>query len=114
VTCGHHQGDAAGVQNPMVPSRPSRAYLCALLGGHHLTIPSSLVPRRGKGHQAQRQLTRIEQRRSPADHQRTAQPQRPLSSGAVEGNVNRIKMIKRQMYGRASFDLLRKRVILAA
>jgi transposase len=38
----------------------------------------------------------------------------PHSSGAVEGNVNRIKMIKRQMYGRASFDLLRKRVILAS
>jgi transposase len=30
----------------------------------------------------------------------------PHSSGAVEGNVNRIKMIKRQMYGRASFNLL--------
>jgi hypothetical protein len=38
----------------------------------------------------------------------------PHSSGPVEGNVNRIKMIKRQMYGRASFDLLRKRVLLAA
>lgn len=38
----------------------------------------------------------------------------PLSSGRVEGNVNRIKMIKRQMYGRADFDLLRKRVLLAA
>jgi transposase len=37
----------------------------------------------------------------------------PHNSGVVEGNVNRIKMIKRQMYGRASFDLLRKRVILA-
>ena len=37
----------------------------------------------------------------------------PWSSGAVEGNVNRIKMIKRQMYGRATFDLLRKRVLLA-
>jgi transposase len=36
----------------------------------------------------------------------------PWSSGAVEGNVNRIKMIKRQMYGRASFDLLRKRILL--
>jgi hypothetical protein len=36
----------------------------------------------------------------------------PFSSGVVEGNVNKIKMIKRQMYGRASFDLLRKRVIL--
>jgi transposase len=37
----------------------------------------------------------------------------PHSSGAVEGTVNRIKMIKRQMYGRAGFDLLRKRVLLA-
>ncbi len=36
----------------------------------------------------------------------------PYSSGTVEGNVNRIKMLKRQMYGRAGFDLLRKRVIL--
>ena len=36
------------------------------------------------------------------------------SSGAVEGNVNRIKMLKRQMYGRAKFDLLRKRILLAA
>ena len=35
----------------------------------------------------------------------------PHSSGATEGNVNRIKAIKRQMYGRASLDLLRKRVI---
>ena len=35
------------------------------------------------------------------------------SSGPVEGHVNRIKMIKRQMYGRANLDLLRKRVLLA-
>jgi transposase len=35
------------------------------------------------------------------------------SSGPVEGAVNRIKMIKRQMFGRANFDLLRKRVLLA-
>jgi transposase len=37
----------------------------------------------------------------------------PWSSGTVEGSVNRIKTIKRQMYGRASFALLRKRVLLA-
>lgn len=36
----------------------------------------------------------------------------PYSSGPVEGAVNRIKMIKRQMYGRAKFDLLRKRILL--
>jgi len=38
----------------------------------------------------------------------------PYSSGPVEGNVNRIKMLKRQMYGRAKFDLLRKRILLAS
>ncbi len=37
----------------------------------------------------------------------------PWSSGVVEDHVKRIKMIKRQMYGRAGFDLLRKRVLLA-
>jgi transposase len=37
----------------------------------------------------------------------------PWSSGAVEGHVNRIKMLKRQMFGRAGFQLLRKRVLLA-
>ncbi|MEV2242806.1 ISL3 family transposase [Micromonospora sp. NPDC049891] len=35
----------------------------------------------------------------------------PWSSGPVEGQVNRIKTIKRQMYGRANLDLLRKRVL---
>jgi transposase len=37
----------------------------------------------------------------------------PYSSGAVEGTVNRIKMIKRKMFGRANFDLLRKLVLLS-
>ncbi|WP_435839898.1 transposase [Streptomyces canus] len=35
------------------------------------------------------------------------------NSGVVEGHVNRIKMLKRQMFGRAGFELLRKRVLLA-
>ena len=35
----------------------------------------------------------------------------PWSNGQVEGQVNRLKMIKRQMYGRAGFDLLRARVL---
>ncbi|MGW3124210.1 hypothetical protein ACWDBW_45130 [Streptomyces sp. NPDC001107] len=34
------------------------------------------------------------------------------SSGGTEGAVNRVKKIKRQMYGRAGFDLLRKMVLL--
>lgn len=35
------------------------------------------------------------------------------NSGPVEGHVNRIKMLKRQMFGRAKLDLLRKRVPLS-
>jgi transposase len=35
------------------------------------------------------------------------------SSGRVEGTVNKIKMLKRQMFGRARFDLLRTRVLHA-
>ncbi len=38
----------------------------------------------------------------------------PWSSGQAEGQVNRLKLLKRQSYGRASFDLLRRRVLLAA
>ena len=36
----------------------------------------------------------------------------PWSNGQTEGQVNRLKLIKRQMYGRASFGLLRKRVLV--
>jgi len=35
------------------------------------------------------------------------------SNGQTEGQVNRLKMLKRQMYGRANFDLLRARVLNA-
>ncbi|MGY2090468.1 ISL3 family transposase [Nocardia gipuzkoensis] len=38
----------------------------------------------------------------------------PHSSGPVEGHINRIKMLKRQMFGRANLDLLRKRTLLHA
>ncbi|MFF4903148.1 ISL3 family transposase [Streptomyces sp. NPDC001068] len=36
------------------------------------------------------------------------------NSGPVEGAVNRIKMLKRQMFGRAGCGLLRKRVLLSS
>jgi transposase len=36
------------------------------------------------------------------------------SNGPVEGHVNRLKTIKRQMYGRAGFPLLKARVVNAA
>ena len=37
--------------------------------------------------------------------------QPPWSNGPVEGHVHRLKLIKRSMYGRANFDLLRLRVL---
>jgi transposase len=36
------------------------------------------------------------------------------STGQIEGQVHRLKVLKRSMYGRAKFDLLRKRVLHAA
>ncbi len=38
----------------------------------------------------------------------------PWSSGQVEGQMNRLKLPKRGMYGRAGFALLRRRFLLAA
>ena len=35
----------------------------------------------------------------------------PYNTGPVEGNINRLKLIKRSGYGRAGFDLLRLRVL---
>jgi transposase len=35
------------------------------------------------------------------------------SNGPVEGQINRLKTLKRQMYGRAGFDLLRRRFLQA-
>jgi transposase len=35
----------------------------------------------------------------------------PWSNGQVEGQVNRLKFVKRSMYGRAKFDLLKQRVM---
>lgn len=37
---------------------------------------------------------------------------RPESNGQTEGKVNKLKCLKRQMYGRAKFDLLRQRMLL--
>ena len=36
------------------------------------------------------------------------------SQGPVEGHVHRLKLLKRQAYGRASFQMLRKRVLQCA
>jgi len=38
----------------------------------------------------------------------------PWSTGQVEGQITRVKLVKRQMYGRAKFDLLKQRVLRRA
>ena len=38
----------------------------------------------------------------------------PWSSGQVEGQITKLKLIKRQAYGRANLDLLRARLLDAA
>ncbi|HSH83401.1 MAG TPA: transposase, partial [Herpetosiphonaceae bacterium] len=38
----------------------------------------------------------------------------PWSNGQAEGQITRLKLLKRTMYGRAGFDLLRRRILLAA
>lgn len=38
----------------------------------------------------------------------------PVSNGQTEGKITKLKAIKRQMYGRAKFDLLRQRALYAA
>ena len=38
----------------------------------------------------------------------------PWSQGPIEGQINRLKMLKRQMYGRARLDLLARRFLLTA
>ena len=38
----------------------------------------------------------------------------PWSSGQAEGQITRLKLLKRAMYGRANLDLLRRRFLIAA
>jgi transposase len=38
----------------------------------------------------------------------------PWSQGPVEGLITKLKLVKRQMYGRAKVDLLRRRLLAAA
>ncbi|GAA4550150.1 hypothetical protein GCM10023175_39700 [Pseudonocardia xishanensis] len=37
----------------------------------------------------------------------------PYSNGPIEGANTKVKLLKRQMYGRAGFALLRRRILLS-
>jgi transposase len=97
---------------------------CAQLDGlaEHVTSFAKMMTRRTGEHELAGWLECVEADDQPELHTFaagirhdlaavTAGLTLPYSSGPTEGNVNRIKAIKRQMYGRASLDLLRKRVI---
>jgi transposase len=83
----------------------------------HVTSFAEMMTSRTGDRQLEGWLTAVEADDQPHLHSFTAGIRRdqdavtagltlPHSSGAVEGNVNRIKMLKRQMYGRALFGLL--------
>jgi transposase len=38
----------------------------------------------------------------------------PYSQGQAEGRINKLKLVKRSMYGRGKFELLRQRVLYVA
>ena len=110
---------------------PRQQQLLATLRGHcaqldnlaeHVTSFAKMMTKRTGGHELTGWLERVEADDQPELHTFatgirhdlaavTAGLTLPYSSGSTEGNVNRLKAIKRQMYGRASLDLLRKRVI---
>ena len=92
------------------------------LAGHVTAFAEILTGRHG--HRLDAWIATVDADDQPALHSFTAGLRRDYdavrngltlhhNSGPVEGHVNRIKMIKRQMYGRANLDLLRKRILLA-
>ena len=38
----------------------------------------------------------------------------PWSNGATEGSITKLKLVRRQMYGRGKLDLLRARLVTSA
>jgi transposase len=110
---------------------PRQQQLLASLRGHcsqldrlaeHVTSFAKMMTKRTGDQQLAGWLERVEADDQPELHTFAAGIRQdlaavtagltlPHSSGSTEGNVNRVKAIKRQMYGRASLDLLRKRVI---
>jgi hypothetical protein len=44
-------------------------------------------------------------------HQSTPESSRRLAYGLTEGHINRLKTLKRAIYGRAKFDLLKIRAV---
>ncbi len=110
-----------GDKDQLTQARARCPHLDALTG--HVSEFAKILTTR-QGHRLDDWITAADASDLPALHSFTYGLKRDLdavrngltlswNSGPVEGNVNRVKMIKRQMYGRAGFELLRKRVLLA-
>ena len=110
-----------GDQARLAAARAGCPHLDALAG--HIRDFAGMMTRRQGLLALDDWLTRVEADDQPELHSLATGIQRdqqavtaglalPYSSAAMEGNASKIKMIKRQMYGRAGFALLRKRVIL--
>ena len=66
------------------------------------------------GHSTVRQLQGFAKRLRVDDNAVRAGVTLAWSNGQTEGQVNRLKALKRQMYGRANLDLLGRRFLLAS
>jgi hypothetical protein len=64
-----------------------------------------------RGGLAREGAARTEGRPSPAGPRLPSDVATPWSNGPIEGHINRLKAIKRQMHGRAGFELLRACVL---
>ncbi|MER7850878.1 transposase [Kitasatospora sp. NPDC096077] len=117
----------AGTENQSEPAKQRLKDLCTRCA--HIAATCRLARgfasllRRRDGHRLQGWLAEAEQSEITELHSFAKGLRQDLAavtaglttdwnSGAVEGHVNRIKMITRQHYGRAGFDLLRRRILL--
>lgn len=91
---------------------------------HHLAQAFGEIVRKHEGHRLQEWMKQVEESRFRDVKRFVAGLQRDkeevfagltlvYSNGQVEGQINKLKLIKRQGYGRAGFPLLRQRVLHA-
>ena len=108
--CAFRTPGAAAPPAGRAPPQPPKACDVA---GWVLRHPDRL----GAGEQLERKDVLARRRHLDASARRVALANGLTSahgSGAVEGNADRVETLKRQTYSRASFDLLRERVLLTA
>jgi transposase len=56
-------------------------------------------------------MTSLPAATSSSDRRRRSHPDCRATNGQTEGQITKLKLVKRQMYGRAKIDLLQARLI---